>query len=101
MRSAPHRYSWTRSLGLLLTGLGLGLLLQGCGKDEPAQPTAANTFSVLAGSELRDLEPLLPESKNFGATCQSQGLQHAFGVNGVQPGCRRTISIGGFARGNQ
>ena len=61
MRTAPHHVTWTRRLGLLLAGLGLGLLLQACSKEESGQPAAANTFTVLAGSELRDLEPLLPD----------------------------------------
>ncbi|MFM9881266.1 MAG: VWA domain-containing protein [Burkholderiaceae bacterium] len=46
----------------LAASLGLALWLAACSKD-PADGTtgaAANTFTILAGSELKDLEPLLP-----------------------------------------
>ena len=56
-----------RALGaLLLAALAGALALAGCGKREAAAPaaaptttSAANAFSVLAGSEVRDIEPAL------------------------------------------
>ena len=47
----------------LMTLLTLfAVLLAGCGKQDnaAAPPDPANTLSVLAGSELKDIEPLLP-----------------------------------------
>lgn len=51
-----------RVLLLLVVGLGL-VFLFGCRKKESAtgpSPSAANVLTVLAGSELKDIEPLLP-----------------------------------------
>ncbi len=49
----------TRRLVLLLAAtLATGILVAGCGTSPPDD---AHTLSLLAGSELKDLEPLLPE----------------------------------------
>jgi Ca-activated chloride channel family protein len=50
-----------RSIALL--GVCFGLALAGCHKDgnQAQAPTDANVLTVLAGSELKDIEPLLPK----------------------------------------
>lgn len=71
------RRGWLhRALGVLGLTLGLGWGLPGCGKfdNKPASPdvnqaASASEFSMLAGSELRDIEPaLLQAAREAGVT---------------------------------
>jgi len=75
----------------LITLLGLcALLLAGCGKqDNAAAPASdpANTLSVLAGSELKDIEPLLPAlTKATGITLQMRYVGTLEAVEKLQAG---------------
>jgi hypothetical protein len=46
----------------LLAATALALLVAACGKGDPdAGASAGQTLTVLAGSELRDIEPMLPD----------------------------------------
>lgn len=55
--------SWGRRAGLLAVAACLTLNLLGCGKRDEAPPAApTNSFKLLAGSELRDLEPALQQA---------------------------------------
>ena len=65
------------AVGRLLAGIAFALLLSACGKQEPAAPSPAAAppaqtgaaFTVLAGSELRDLEPaLIDAARQAGVT---------------------------------
>lgn len=79
------------SPGLARAGAGLllalGALLAACG-DKPADsaanaPPPANTFTILAGSELKDLEPLLPAAE------QATGLKIVLKYTGTLEGVER------------
>jgi len=75
----------------LITLLGLcALLLAGCGKQDNATAPAsdpANTLSVLAGSELKDIEPLLPAlTKATGITLQMRYVGTLEAVEKLQAG---------------
>ncbi len=75
----------------LITCLTLcALLLAGCGKqDNAAAPASdpANTLSVLAGSELKDIEPLLPAlTQATGVTLQMRYVGTLEAVEKLQSG---------------
>ena len=66
------------ALGLRLTlGLLLPLVLAAC------QPKAADTLTVLAGSELKDLEPILPDIE------RKAGVKLSFTYTGTLDGAQR------------
>ena len=74
----------------LMTLLTLfALLLAGCGKQDnaAAPPDPANTLSVLAGSELKDIEPLLPAlTQATGITLQMRYVGTLEAVEKLQAG---------------
>ena len=74
----------------LITLLGLcALLLAGCGKQDTAAapPDSASTLSVLAGSELKDIEPLLPAlTQATGITLQMRYVGTLEAVEKLQAG---------------
>ena len=74
----------------LMTLLTLfALMLAGCGKQDnaAAPPDPANTLSVLAGSELKDIEPLLPAlTQATGITLQMRYVGTLEAVEKLQAG---------------
>ncbi|MBV5296778.1 MAG: VWA domain-containing protein [Rhodoferax sp.] len=74
----------------LMTLLGLcALLLASCGKQDTAAapPDSASTLSVLAGSELKDIEPLLPAlTQATGITLQMRYVGTLEAVEKLQAG---------------
>jgi Ca-activated chloride channel family protein len=70
-RSSFKEFAMKKLLALL--GICLGLTLAGCGKEDAGGPAAnsASMLTVLAGSELKDIEPLLPKlTQATGVTLQ-------------------------------
>jgi Ca-activated chloride channel family protein len=66
---------------LLCAALLLAVLASGCG-DDNAPPPATHTLSVLAGSELKDIEPLLPRIQK--ATGVALKLHYAGTLDAVE-----------------
>lgn len=67
----------------LLPLLALAALLAGCGKDESADLPPERSLTVLAGSELKDVEPLLPQLE------QATGIRLKFEYSGTLDGVER------------
>lgn len=73
--------NWLRTLFILPA---LAVLLAACGKsDAPVETPPAQTLSVLAGSELKDVEPLLPKLQ------AETGVQLKFEYSGTLDGVER------------
>ncbi len=79
--------TWLRRLSLLLA-LPVLLLLAACGRS--SAPAAENTLTVLAGSELKDVEPLLPQLE------AATGVRLRFEYIGTLDGVERLQSDDGF-----
>ncbi len=72
-----------RALRLALAAVALALLAAGCGrKATEVAPAAVPAFTILAGSELKDLEPLLPAAEQ--ATGLKIQLKYAGTLDGVE-----------------
>jgi Ca-activated chloride channel family protein len=88
MRTAPRPTAWSGWLALLLA-LWLTSLLGACGDKKTSASTqapsaaSAQTFTILAGSELKDLVPLLPGIE------QATGLQLKLNYVGTLEGVER------------
>lgn len=66
----------------LLALLGLLVLVAGCATSEQPSVDAAHTLTVLAGSELKDLVPLLPDVK--ASTGYQLSLKYTGSLDGAQ-----------------
>lgn len=75
--------SWLRNSLFVLT---LTALLTACGDTDQGAETNANTLTVLAGSELKDVEPLLPELE------KATGVRLKFEYSGTLDGVERVQS---------
>lgn len=73
-------------LPLAALALGLCLLTAACTGASQAAAEPANTIHILAGSELKDLEPLLPQIDN------ATGLHLALTYSGTLDGAERIMS---------
>lgn len=78
---------WLHRLPLLVF-LSLVFVLAGCGR--PSAPSAENTLVVLAGSELKDVEPLLPQLE------AATGVRLRFEYTGTLDGVERLRSDDAF-----
>jgi Ca-activated chloride channel family protein len=74
----------------MLVVIGFAALLAGCGKEQSAGMSASlppeRTLTVLAGSELKDVEPLLPQLE------QATGIRLKFEYSGTLDGVERIQS---------
>jgi Ca-activated chloride channel homolog len=91
---------WPRRGPALAVGLLLAVMVAGCGASNgTANPDDPNTLTVMAGSEVKDLEPLLADIKaKTGVTLSMQYIGTLEGAEAIDSGA--AVDVAWFANGH-
>jgi Ca-activated chloride channel family protein len=95
----PHRK--LSRLGLILAAAALAAAASGCGSSTPASadPNDPNTLTVLAGSEVKDIEPMLADLKS--ATGVTLSLSYSGSLDGAEAiDAGQSVDVAWFSLGN-